>query len=144
MICSWCKTKNGVPMTTDEYAATINPQHSHGICAQCARALRQDHKLILAEAAMARKLSHHEQRLLNMVGWEACQHCDHVHPGGCNQAIASTAVEPKAALNTMAHVSEHHKDGVLYTIADQRYPSYNGKQILFKLSSGKTVYMWSA
>lgn len=138
MICAWCKTKDGEQLTAKEYAATMLPDSnaSHGACKKCAGKMRHENNIYLGEKAVGRELNNHEKRLLKLDGWYACAACDHIHPGVCVAAIATGAIKPKAALAGMAHT---HK-GAVYTIADQRYPAFNGRTIL---QVGKTVLSWA-
>ncbi len=51
-------------------------------------------------------------------------------------------MDPKQALEKMCHTSTRDCDGDIYTIADLRYPDYNGKQIRVQTEYGSTTYKW--
>ena len=53
-------------------------------------------------------------------------------------------VEPKEALELMCHTSTRQNGGTVYTISDQRYPEYNGRQIFVFLHYGKNKIEWLA
>lgn len=135
MICSWCKTKDGAPLSPAEYkATTLDDVSSHGICKKCADIQRHENNIYLGEKAVNRNLTNHEKRLLKLDGWYACAACDHIHPGVCLAAIATGDIKPLVALTSMAHTHT----GAVYTIVDQRYPAFNGRTI-----AGKTVLKWA-
>jgi len=46
------------------------------------------------------------------------------------------------ALESMCHTSERDWHGTTYTIADIRYPAYNGKRIRYRLLNGEAVFYW--
>ena len=53
-------------------------------------------------------------------------------------------MKPEKALEIMCHVSDRMNGGVVYTISDQRYPEYNGRQIFVFLHYGKDRIEWLA
>ena len=58
---------------------------------------------------------------------------------GIPQALS---LDPEYALEKMCYTSRRIFEGVVYTISDQRYPEYNGREIVATLVAGKMVYSW--
>ena len=51
-------------------------------------------------------------------------------------------LDPKKAIDEMAHTSERTWEGTIYTIADIRHPDYNGKKVRAVLKNGKVTFEW--
>jgi len=58
--------------------------------------------------------------------------------------MLKTEPEPQDALEHMCHMSKSTWVGTVYTIADDRFPDYNGRKILQTLNYGKHHYAWLA
>ena len=53
-------------------------------------------------------------------------------------------MKPQEALELMCHTSQRMNGGTVYTISDQRYPEYNGREIFVFLHYGKMRAEWLA